>query len=69
MAALLARRSEAPTVTPPAVTMNTLLLPEIQSVLNRLHALAESRDDAIIPQVRGSGSTWAPFPTKRGTHA
>jgi predicted O-methyltransferase YrrM len=38
--------------------MNTLLLPEVQSVLNRLHALAESRDGAIIQQVRGPGSTW-----------
>lgn len=38
--------------------MNTLLLPEVQAVLNRLHGLAESRDDAIIQQVRGPGSTW-----------
>ena len=39
---------------------NTLLLPEVQAVLNRLHALAEAHDDAIIQQVRGPGSTWEP---------
>jgi predicted O-methyltransferase YrrM len=38
--------------------MNTLLLPEVKSVLDRLHTLAESRDDAIIQQVRGPGSIW-----------
>jgi hypothetical protein len=38
--------------------MNTLLSPEVQAVLNRLHALAEACDDAIIQQVRGPGSTW-----------
>jgi predicted O-methyltransferase YrrM len=37
---------------------NTLMLPEVQAILNRLHALAEARDDAIIQQVRGPGSTW-----------
>ena len=37
---------------------NTLMLPEVQAVLNRLHALAEAHDDAIIQQVRGPGSTW-----------
>jgi hypothetical protein len=37
--------------------MNTLLSPEVQAVLNRLHALAEACDDAIIQQVRGPGST------------
>ena len=37
---------------------NTLMLPVVQSVLNRIHALAEARDDAIIQQVRGPGSTW-----------
>lgn len=35
-----------------------MLLPEVQTVLNRLHTMAESRDDAIIQQVRGPGSTW-----------
>ena len=40
------------------MTNCALLLPEVQAVLNRLHALAESRDDEIIQQVRGSGSTW-----------
>lgn len=40
------------------MTNCTLMLPEVQAVLNRLHALAESRDDAIIQQVRGPGSTW-----------
>ncbi len=38
--------------------MNTLLLPEVKSVLDRLHAQAEAHDDAIIQQVRGPGSIW-----------
>lgn len=38
--------------------MNTVQQPEVQAVLNRLHSLAEARDDAIIQQVRGPGSTW-----------
>lgn len=37
---------------------STLLLPEVQAVLERLHTLAESRDDEIIQQVRGPDSTW-----------
>ena len=37
---------------------NTLMLPEVQAVLNRLHALADAHDVAIIQQVRGPGSTW-----------
>jgi predicted O-methyltransferase YrrM len=40
------------------MTICTLMLPEVQAVLNRLHALAEARDDAIMQQVRGPGSTW-----------
>lgn len=36
----------------------TLLLPEVQAVLNRLHALADAHDGAIIQQVCGPGSTW-----------
>ena len=40
------------------MTNCTLLLPEVQAVLERLYVLAEARDDAIIQQVRGDGSTW-----------
>ena len=35
----------------------TLLPPEVQAILEQLHALADARDDAIIQQVRGDGST------------
>lgn len=35
-----------------------ILLPEVQAVLERLHALADAQDDAIIQRVRGDGSTW-----------
>ena len=36
----------------------SLLLPEVQNVLERLHTLADSRDDTIIQQVRGNEATW-----------
>ncbi len=38
--------------------MNTLLLPDVQNVLERLHSLADVRDDAIIQQVRGNEAVW-----------
>ena len=37
---------------------NSLLLPEVQNVLERLHALADSRDESIIQQVRGNEAAW-----------
>ena len=37
---------------------NSLLLPEVQAVLERLHTLADSRDDTIIQQVRGDEAAW-----------
>ena len=30
-----------------------LLLPEVQTVLERLHTLADARDDVIVQEVRG----------------
>ncbi|MGO9107607.1 MAG: O-methyltransferase [Thermoguttaceae bacterium] len=38
--------------------MNSLLLPEVQNVLERLHALADDRDDVIIQDVRGNQAVW-----------
>ena len=38
--------------------MNSLLLPEVQNLLERLHALADARDDAIVQQVRGNEAVW-----------
>jgi predicted O-methyltransferase YrrM len=37
---------------------NSLLLPNVQAVLERLHTLADSRDDTIIQQVRGDEAAW-----------
>jgi predicted O-methyltransferase YrrM len=37
---------------------NSLLLPEVQNVLERLHALADARDDAILQQARGNAALW-----------
>lgn len=37
--------------------MNSLLLPEVHAVLERLHALADARDEEIVNQVR-SGPGW-----------
>ena len=39
-------------------TMNSLLLPEARNVLERLHALADARDESIIQQVRGNEAEW-----------
>ena len=38
--------------------MNSLLLPEAQNVLERLHALADASDETIIQQVRGNEAVW-----------
>jgi predicted O-methyltransferase YrrM len=38
--------------------MNSLLLPEVQVVLERLHTLADTRDDAVVKQVRGDEAAW-----------
>lgn len=38
--------------------MNTLLLPEVQNVLERLHALADTRDESIVRQVRSDEVAW-----------
>ncbi len=38
--------------------MNSLLLPEVQNVLERLHVLADARDETIIQQVRGNEAAW-----------
>ena len=38
--------------------MNSLLLPEVQNVLERLHDLADARDEAIVQQVRGNEAVW-----------
>ena len=38
--------------------MNSLLLPEVQNVLERLHTLADARDETIIQQVRGNEAVW-----------
>src|SRR5208337_2977041 len=35
-----------------------LLLPEVQDVLERLHSLADARDEALIQQVRGNEAVW-----------
>ena len=37
---------------------NSLLLPEVYAVLERLHTLADSRDETIIQQVRGDEAAW-----------
>jgi predicted O-methyltransferase YrrM len=39
-------------------TMNSLLLPKVQNVLERLHTLADSRDDSIVQRVRGNEAVW-----------
>ena len=38
--------------------MNSLLLSEVQNILQRLHTLADNRDEAIIQQVRGNEAIW-----------
>jgi predicted O-methyltransferase YrrM len=38
--------------------MNSLLLPEVQNVLERLHTLADNRDEAIVQKVRGDEVKW-----------
>ncbi len=38
--------------------MNSLWLPEVETVLERLHALADARDDVIVQEVRGSDEAW-----------
>jgi predicted O-methyltransferase YrrM len=38
--------------------MNSLLLPEVQNVLDRLHDLADARDETIVQQVRGNEAAW-----------
>jgi len=38
--------------------MNSLLLPEVQDVLDRLHDLADVRDETIIQRVRGNETVW-----------
>ncbi len=38
--------------------MNSLILPEVQNVLERLHALADTRDESIVQQVRGNEAVW-----------
>ena len=37
---------------------HSLLLPEVQNVLERLHNLADARDETIIQQVRGNEAAW-----------
>ncbi len=37
---------------------NSLLLPEVQNVLERLHDLADARDEAIVQQVRANEAVW-----------
>ncbi|NMG09560.1 class I SAM-dependent methyltransferase [Brasilonema sp. UFV-L1] len=39
-------------------TNSTLLLPEVQAVLERLHTLADTNDATMIQQVMESGSDW-----------
>ncbi len=34
------------------------MIPEVQNVLERLHALADARDEAIVRQVRGNEAAW-----------
>ena len=38
--------------------MNSLLLPEVYAVLERLHTLADTRDETIVQQVRGDEAAW-----------
>jgi predicted O-methyltransferase YrrM len=38
--------------------MNSLLLPEVQDVLDRLHDLADVRDETVIQRVRGNETVW-----------
>ena len=38
--------------------INSLLLPEVQDVLERLHSLADARDEALIQLVRGNEAVW-----------
>jgi predicted O-methyltransferase YrrM len=38
--------------------MNSLLLPEVENVLERLHDLADTRDETIVQQVRGNEAAW-----------
>jgi len=47
-------------ITPVSVhPMNsTLLLPEVQNILGRLHTLADARDEAVVRQVRGDEAAW-----------
>lgn len=37
---------------------HSLLLPEVQSVLERLHTLADTRDEAIVQQARHDEAVW-----------
>jgi predicted O-methyltransferase YrrM len=37
---------------------NSLLCPEVQNVLERLHDLAEARDETIFQRVRGNEAVW-----------
>jgi predicted O-methyltransferase YrrM len=37
---------------------NSLLLPAVKNVLERLHSLADARDETIIRQVRGNEAVW-----------
>jgi predicted O-methyltransferase YrrM len=37
---------------------NSLLLSEVQAVLERLHALADVRDETLVQQVRGDEAAW-----------
>jgi predicted O-methyltransferase YrrM len=37
---------------------HSLLLPEVKTVLERLHSLADDRDERIIQQVRGNEAVW-----------
>ncbi|MDF5721430.1 MAG: class I SAM-dependent methyltransferase [Rhizonema sp. PD37] len=41
-----------------ATTNSILLLPEVQSVLERLHTLADTGDEVIIQQFLASGADW-----------
>ena len=38
--------------------INSLLLPEVQNVLERLHDLADTCDKSIVQQVRGNEAAW-----------
>ena len=46
--------------------MNSLLLPEVQNVLERLHDLADARDEAIIQQIRGNEAVWNSATSEQG---